>query len=133
MKDVKDKLILIVDGDAHFREGLYNFLLSEGYEKVDSAENYQNALEKIRETEYDVVLLDAGSPLEAGRKQADDIAASSSKPKVILMVGSQEQQQQDDEAGTKTEYQYLIKASFARNLLYLLENDSSLSSWPYKR
>jgi DNA-binding response OmpR family regulator len=56
----KDQLILIVDLDAHFREGLYNFLLSAGYERVDSAENYRNALEKTRETEYDVVLLDAG-------------------------------------------------------------------------
>src|SRR5215470_7343625 len=96
--DAKDQLILIADSDAHFREGLYNFLLSAGYERVESVDNYQNALEKIRETEYDVVLLDAGSPLIAGRKVADGIAASSPKAKVILMVGFQEQQQ-SDEAG----------------------------------
>jgi two-component system, response regulator YesN len=117
----KDQLILIVDLDAHFREGLYNFLLSAGYERVDSAENYRNALEKTRETEYDVVLLDAGSSLKAGQEAADGIAASNPKAKVILMVGSQEQKEPNHEAGSKSEYQYLIKAAFARNLLYLLE------------
>jgi two-component system, response regulator YesN len=117
----KDQLILIVDLDAHFREGLYNFLLSAGYERVDSAENYRNALEKTRETEYDVVLLDAGSSLKAGQEAADGIAASNPKAKVILMVGSQEQKEPNHEAGSNSEYQYLIKAAFARNLLYLLE------------
>jgi len=117
----KDQLILIVDLDAHFREGLYNFLLSAGYERVDSAENYHNALEKTRETEYDVVLLDAGSSLRAGRDAADGIAGSSPKAKVILMVGSQEQKQLNHQARSSSEYQYLIKAAFARNLLYLLE------------
>jgi len=117
----KDQLILIVDLDAHFREGLYNFLLSAGYERVDSAENYHNALEKTRETEYDVVLLDAGSSLRAGRDAADGIAGSSPKAKVILMVGSQEQKQLNHEARSSSKYQYLIKAAFARNLLYLLE------------
>ena len=126
---MKTLSVLIVDPDPNFREGLYNFLLSASYEKVDSAENYQTALEKIRETEYDVVLLDAGSPLSAGRKVADRIASSSPKAKVILMAGFQEEQQQNeqqqnDEAGNKAEYQYLIKATFARNLLYLLERDA---------
>ena len=128
MKDAKNQHILIVESDASFREGLYNFLLSAGYEEVDSAENYQDALEKIKETEYDVVLLESGSPLDAGRKVADVITASSPKAKVILMVGFVEQQQQKDEAENKTEYQYLIKATFARNLLYLLEGDASLLS-----
>jgi DNA-binding NtrC family response regulator len=120
----RKQLILIVDSDAHFREGLYNFLLSAGYEKVDSADNYRSALEKTRETEYDVVLLDAGSTLNAGRNVADGIAASSPKTRVILMVGTQEPQELNDEAGSKAEYQYLIKATFARNLLFLLDRDA---------
>jgi DNA-binding NtrC family response regulator len=117
----KNQLILIVDLDAHFREGLYNFLLSAGYERVDSAENYQSALEKIRETEYDVLLLDAGSPLKTGLAVADSFAASSPKARVILMVGAEERQEPMVLAEDKAEYQYLIKATFARNLLYLLE------------
>lgn len=119
--NAKDQRILIVDLDAHFREGLYNFLLSAGYERVDSVENHQMAIEKTRETEYDVMLLDAGSPLKAGQEVADAIAASSPKAKVILMVGSQEQKELNHEARSSAEYQYLIKAAFARNLLYLLE------------
>jgi len=118
--NAKDQLILIVDLDAHFREVLYNFLLSAGYERVDSAESYHNALEKTRETEYDVVLLDAGSSLKASIEAADGITASSPKAKVILMVGCQDQKL-DHEARSDAEYQYLIKAAFAQNLLYLLE------------
>jgi len=124
MTNPKNRHILIVDPDASFREGLYNFLLSAGYETVDSTENHQNALEKLRETEYDVVLLDAGSPLKAGREVAEGIAASSPKATVILMVGSQNQQEPNDEAGSEAEYEYLIKATFARNLLYLLEKNA---------
>ena len=122
MKKAKDQLILIVDRDAHFREGLYNFLLSAGYERVDSAENYHNALEKIRETEYDVVLLD-GSPLRAGQEVADNIAVLTPKTRVILMVGAEEQPE-PHEPRSKVEHQYLIKATFARNLLYLLEKST---------
>jgi len=66
-------------------------------------------------------LLDAGSSLRAGRDAADGIAGSSPKAKVILMVGSQEQKQLNHQARSSSEYQYLIKAAFARNLLYLLE------------
>jgi DNA-binding NtrC family response regulator len=119
--NAKDQLILIVDLDAHFREVLYNFLLSAGYERVDSAESCHNALEKTRETEYDVVLLDAGSSPRAGLEAADSIAASSPKAKVVLMVGCQKQKELDHEAGSGADYQYLIKAAFAQNLLYLLE------------
>jgi len=119
----KDQLILIVDPDAHFREGLYNFLLSAGYERVDSAENYHNALEKIKETEYDVMLLDVGSPLRAGQEVADDIASLTPKTRVILMVGAEEQPELN-EPRIEVDRQYLIKATFARNLLYLLEKSA---------
>lgn len=122
METAKRQSILIVEPNAQFREELYNFLLSAGYERVDSAESYQSALEKIRETEYDVLLLDGGSPLKTGLEVADGIAASNPKTKVVLTIGAREQQEPSDEFRNKTEYQFLIKTTFARNLLYLLEN-----------
>jgi len=120
MERAQRQSILIVEPDAQFREELYNFLLSAGYERVDSAENYENALEKISKTEYDVLLV-AGSPAKAGLTLADDIAASSPKSRLILLVGSEEQREVDPDAGNGSDYQYLIKAVFERNLLYLLD------------
>jgi DNA-binding NtrC family response regulator len=119
---VKKLPILIIDQDAHFREELYNFLLSEGYENVVSVRDLTEALEKIGESEYDVVVLDASSHLEAGVRSAASITGLSPKARVILMVSP------DDRSGRQTKtgerLQCLIKAMFARNLLYLLEKDA---------
>ena len=122
VKRAKEQLILIVDIDAHFREGLYNFLLSAGYERVDSAENYHSALEKTKKTEYDVLLLDAVSRRRTALEAANTIVASNPKTRVILMVEPQGEEEPNDQAESKTEFQYLIKATFARNLLYLLDS-----------
>lgn len=121
MKTVKNQLILIVDSDAHFRETLYNFLLSAGYEKVDSAENFKKALEKIRQLAYNVVVLDAGSPPMEGVKFAKGIVALNPTMRVILMLRAEDQQKWNESGGKAGEFQFLIKTTFTRNLLYLLE------------
>ncbi|MBI1925774.1 response regulator [Candidatus Poribacteria bacterium] len=121
MKTVKNQLILIVEPDAHFRETLYNFLLSAGYEKVDSAENFNKALEKMRGSVYNAVVLDAGSPPMEGVKFAKRIAALNPKMRVILMLRAEDQQKWNASARKGGEFQFLIKTTFTRNLLYLLE------------
>ena len=118
---VKKLPILIIDQDAHFREELYNFLLSEGYENVVSVRNVTEALEKIEETEYDVVVMDAVSQIAAGVRSVDSITGLSPKTRVILMVSPDDRTEQQTKTGERL--QCLIKAMFPRNLLYLLEKD----------
>jgi CheY-like chemotaxis protein len=62
--------------------------------RVDCAANAQEALELVRNSNYDVALCDvnlsAGGPGPSGREAALQIAASSSgavKPQVIFMTG----------------------------------------------
>jgi DNA-binding NtrC family response regulator len=121
MTTARNLRILIVDPDAHFREELYNFLLSAGYEIVDSAGNYEKALERIEEKVYDVTVLDAGCPLKTAIEVAHSIVSLRPETRVILMVDAEVAAGQNQKAATTGEHQFLIKATFARNLLYLLE------------
>jgi DNA-binding NtrC family response regulator len=120
MTTAKNQPILIVDQDAHFREELYNFLLSAGYKKVDSAKTLTEVLEKLEESEYYVVVLDAGSHLKAACRSADSITDLSPNTRVILLVGDEDRPTPRPIAGET--HEFLIKATFTRNLLYLLEN-----------
>ena len=67
------------------------------------------------------MVLDAGSHLLAGVRSADTIKGLSPKTKIILMVGPEERPEPKPHA--EEERQFLIKAMFTRNLLYLLEKD----------
>src|SRR5262252_3228293 len=116
----EDQPILIVDPDVHFRDRLHNFLLSAGYENVDSAKSFTEALERVEESEYHIVVVNAVSNLEGGIRSADNITLLSPKTKVILMVGPEDQPVSPD----KHRRQFLIKATFTRDLLYLLEKDA---------
>jgi DNA-binding NtrC family response regulator len=113
--------ILIVDTDAQFREGLHNFLLAAGYENVDAVKSFDKALEKIDESEYDVVVSDAGSHFMEGFAFADGIVRDKPDVKLILMIEVKDQQQWAEKAGSKG-FRFLIKPTFPQNLLYLLQN-----------
>jgi DNA-binding NtrC family response regulator len=125
MTIAKKRRLLIVDQDAHFREELNNFLLSAGYECVDSAKNFIEALEKVEKSEYYVVVLDAVSHFAAGLRSADSIMSLKPKTKVILMVGPEVRPTLKPRSGAT--HQFLIKATFTRDLLYLLEQNTTLS------
>lgn len=135
MKTIKDQHILIVDTDAHFREELYNFLLSAGYEKVDSTENFDKALEKIRQVAYNVVVVDAGSPLMEGLKFAKSIAKLNPQMRIILMIEAEDGQKWNGKGGRTGEFQtdefpFVIKTTFARTLLHVLSKLSKVENRP---
>jgi DNA-binding NtrC family response regulator len=117
----QDQRILIVDSDAQFREGLYNFLLAAGYEQVDAAGSFTNALEKIRKSAYDVVVSEAGSRLMEGFAFAERIMKANPELKLILMIKVEDQENWTEKAGS-TGFQFLLKPTFPQNLLYLLQN-----------
>ncbi len=124
METAKRQPILIIEPNAQFREELYNFLLSAGYENVTATDNLATALDKILQAAYDVVVADAGSPHVGGLQLAQDLAQLSPGMKIILMINAEDQQTWDHIAAQVGEVHFLIKTNFAQNLLYLFEEDA---------
>ncbi|HMB27468.1 MAG TPA: hypothetical protein VKS99_05150, partial [Blastocatellia bacterium] len=62
MEIARRKSILIIEPNAQLREEIVNFLLSAGYEDVAATDSLFEALDKIRQSEYEVIVADAGKP-----------------------------------------------------------------------
>src|SRR5215510_3405289 len=123
MNAAKRQSILIVEPNEQLREQIINFLLSAGYEKIKETDSLAAALDKVRQSECDVTVADAGSPLTAGLRFAADLAGISPGAKIIFMIDAENQQSWDQVAAQSDKMRFLIKTDFARNLLYLLEEN----------
>jgi len=124
MGTVNSRNVLIVEPNEHLREEIFNFLLSAGYENTEATDNLPTALDKIRQSKYDIVVVNAGDSLAAGRQSATDLAGLSFTTRIIFMIDAEDQQSWDQIAAQPVKVQFLIKTDFARNLLYLLEENS---------
>ena len=113
--------ILIIEPNEQLREEIFNFLLSAGYEEVAAADSPNAALDKIRQSEYEVTVADAGRPLTTELQFAADLASLKPGAKIIFMINAEDQQSWDQIAAQSVGVRFLIKTDFARNLLYLLE------------
>jgi DNA-binding NarL/FixJ family response regulator len=122
MKTATHQAILIVEPNVQFRAELYNFLLAAGYETVTATDNLVSVLDKIRASTYDIILADAGSPWGNKRQLAKDLAILNPNSRIILMIAAEDQEAWNEVAIQVDEAPFLIKDSFARNLLYLLIN-----------
>ena len=71
--------VLIVDDESAIRRALHNTLHGMGFE-VDDASSGEAALDLVRETEYDVVLLDINMPGIGGIRACREIRKSSAPP-----------------------------------------------------
>ncbi|HJQ68511.1 MAG TPA: response regulator [Blastocatellia bacterium] len=116
-----NKVILIVEPDTNFREELYNFLLSAGYENVDSVESFEQSLKRIEESCYDVVISDASVGPTDVLSFARAVTRIRPGSEVILMITPESQKEWNGQARNTGEFQCVVKTTFARNLLYLLE------------
>ena len=121
MRTTNNQSILIVEPDEQIREEIVNFLLSAGYEEVAATDSLPAALDKIRQSEYDVIVADAGKPLTAGLQFAADMAGISRSARIIFMIDAEDQRSWDQIAARSGDVRFLIKTDFARDLLYLLE------------
>jgi DNA-binding NarL/FixJ family response regulator len=124
MNEANCQPILIVVPNAQFREEVFNFLLSAGYENVTATDSLPAALDKIRQSEYEVTVADAGRPPTAGLQFAADLAGLKPGAKIIFMINAEDQQSWDQIAAQSVGVRFLIKTDFARNLLYLLEENA---------
>jgi DNA-binding NtrC family response regulator len=116
--------ILIIEPNEQLREEIFNFLLSAGYEEVAATDSLPSALGKISQSEYQVTIADAGKPLTAGLQFAADLAGISPNARIIFMINAEDQQLWDQIAAQSDKVRFLIKTDFARNLLYLLEENA---------
>ena len=77
------KKILIVDDEKLIVKGLRFSLQQEGYE-TDTAYDGEEALEKIRSTSYDMVLLDVMLPKLTGFEVLQQVREFSNVPIIML-------------------------------------------------
>lgn len=77
--------ILVVDDDAELREMLHHTLGKQHY-KVGSAENGEEALDKLADDTYDLVLLDIMLPGDNGLEVLRQIRAMGLKTPVIMLT-----------------------------------------------
>jgi DNA-binding NtrC family response regulator len=117
----KRQSILIIEPNEQIREEIVNFLLSAGYEDVTATDSLPATLDKIRQSEYEVIVADAGRPQGAEIQFAADLASLKPGAKIIFMINAEDQQSWDQIASQSVRVRFLIKTDFARNLLYLLE------------
>ena len=81
--------VLVADDERNLRELIVRELARRGHE-VDGAEDGVAALERIRETPYDVVVLDMRMPKKEGIEVLRDLQAFPEPPQVIMLTGFQE-------------------------------------------
>ena len=77
--------ILVVDDDEVIRLLLHQFLEGAGYHVVDAADGYQ-ALDKISEGNFDLVIMDIAMPGIDGPGVCEQIRTSMVNPPPVLMI-----------------------------------------------
>lgn len=83
--DQKGIGILVVDDEFSVRDSLYNWFKMEGY-RVDTAENGMEALKKLQEDSWDIVLLDIKMPGMDGMEVQRHIKRIDSSIIVIIIT-----------------------------------------------
>jgi len=81
------KQILICDDEEGIRESL-NLILENKY-SLSFAKNGDEALEKAKNKNYDVILLDIKMPSKNGLETLEELRKLSPPPKVIIITGYQ--------------------------------------------
>src|SRR3954452_10575127 len=78
---------LLADDHTMFRQGIREMLATdENIEVVGEAENGQEALELIKETLPDVLILDVDMPVMGAREVLEHLVGITPRPKVIIVT-----------------------------------------------
>jgi CheY-like chemotaxis protein len=81
------KRVLVVDDDAPVRKIIRHHLVKDGFHVVE-AENGLKALEVVRSTPVDLILLDLRMPTMNGYELADRLQADPATAKIPIVVSS---------------------------------------------
>jgi DNA-binding NarL/FixJ family response regulator len=89
---MEDKPISVVVADDHslFRDGITSLLEAAGYNVVDQSNDGQGALDAVRKTHPDLVLLDISMPKMDGLEALQLIKAEFPETKVVILTVSEE-------------------------------------------
>ena len=79
-----NKKVLIVDDDAFFLQMLYDIVSKAGYEVVGVAENGEDGVNKTKQLNPDIVMLDIIMPVKNGLVAAKEIKASHPAIKIVM-------------------------------------------------
>ncbi len=77
------KKILIVDDEFEMRQLLKIYLRQDNYQ-VDEAENGQEAYEKMKKNDYDLMILDVMMPIMDGWQTIEQVRKNSDIPIIML-------------------------------------------------
>jgi two-component system KDP operon response regulator KdpE len=88
---VTDARILVVDDEPQIRRVMRTTLVARGY-MVSTARNGEEALEKVREERFDLVLLDMNMPGIGGMETCRIIRSQSDIPIVVLSIRNAEKE-----------------------------------------
>lgn len=113
--------VLIADDHPLFRIGLSLALKADGFEVVAEAENGRQAVERARQLDVDVVLLDVRMPELDGIAACRAIAATADAP-VVVMLTTFEEPAVIEAARAAGARAYLSKETSPRELARMLHN-----------
>lgn len=121
MQDLKMK-ILIVDDFSTMRRIIKNILRQIGYTNIEEAEDGNNALARLREDKYDLVITDWNMPRMSGLELLKAIRSDSVLNGVpILMVTAEAKKEKVIEAIKAGVNHYIIKPFTAEILKAKIE------------
>lgn len=112
--------VLVVDDDAHIREGLCDILEHEGYQ-VQAVSDGKTALARLDEVDVDVLLLDLKIPRVSGMEVLRETRAAHPGVPVVIVSGKGTIQKAV-EATKVGAYDFLEKPVDAQRLLVTLRN-----------
>ena len=106
---------LVVDDEKLIVKGLKFSLEQEGYE-VDCAYDGQEAVDKCKEKEYDIVLLDLMLPILSGYEVCQQVREFSDMP--IIMLTAKAQEEDKIEGFISGADDYMVKPFSIKELLF---------------
>lgn len=105
------KKILVADDEAALRMLIVDSILDLGFE-VDEAENGKEALEKIQNNDYALIILDYMMPNMTGIEVLDCLADEKKKNSTILMLTAKVQDK-DQQLALQAGVNYFITKPFS--------------------
>ena len=120
MKNMNEKRILIVEDDVKLLRTYQSILQGEGYD-VEIASTGNQALEKVEETKFRLVILDIRLPDIMGDEVARGVRARDEKVPIIVVTGYPTLQESIDilELGI---YEILVKPIEIEELLRIVQD-----------
>jgi DNA-binding NtrC family response regulator len=116
----QDISILVVDDEFSVRDSLFNWFKTEGY-RVDTAENGMQALKKLQENPFDIVLVDIKMPGMDGMELQKHIKKID-PTMVVIMITAYATVDTAVEAMKEGAYDYLSKPVDPDKLSILIRN-----------